>query len=79
MNVDTVIDILCAKQGRTRNKIADAAKASPGTAKYWINKAVREGKVRCVPQRVLDQHSPRFRYWVADHFYNQESSICKER
>jgi transposase len=79
MNVDTVIDILCDKQGRTRKQIAVAAKVNIGTAKYWINKAAKEGKVRCVPQRTYGPHSPRFRYWVSDHFYNQESEVCKER
>ncbi len=79
LNMETLIDILCANQGATRNEVADSAKVSPGTAKYWLNKAVKEGKVRCMPQRILSQHSPRFRYWVADHFYNQPSAVCEAR
>lgn len=79
MNMDDIIDIICANQGATRNEVADAAKVSPGTAKYWLNKAVKEGKIRCMPQRIFSQHSPRFRYWVSDHFYSQESEVCKER
>jgi orotate phosphoribosyltransferase-like protein len=77
MNISTVIDILCQNQGATRNEVADAAKVSPGTAKYWLDKAVKEGKVRCMPQRIHSQFSPRFRYWTIDHFYDHESEMCK--